>query len=136
MQDQCIFCKIIKKEIPNYTVHEDVTALAFLDVQPHAKGHTLVIPKIHAETLLDLNEELLKELLPFVQKTMERIDHVLHPDGFNVGWNHQDAGGQVVPHLHIHIMPRWENDGGTNMHGIINNPGDMTVEEIAKLFHS
>lgn len=133
MQD-CIFCKIINKEIPNYTVYEDSHVLAFLDITPRAKGHTLVIPKVHAETLLDLNEEIAKELLPAVQKVMNRMEAVLKPDGYNVGWNHAEAGGQVVPHVHIHVLPRWNGDGGGNMHSIVDSASDVDVAEVARLF--
>lgn len=130
----CVFCKIINKEIPNYTVYEDDHVLAFLDINPRAKGHTVVIPKIHAETLFDLDENVAKNLMIAVKKTMEKINTVLKPDGYNVGWNHGEAGGQVVPHLHIHILPRWTGDGGGNIHTIINNSGDIEVGEISKLF--
>ena len=130
----CLFCKIVAKEIPNYTVYEDNHVLAFLDIHPRTKGHTIVIPKVHAETIFDLNEEIAKDLLPAVKKVAERIEHVLQPDGYNIGWNHGVAGGQEVPHLHIHIMPRWEGDGGSNMHGIVNHPGDMSVADVASLF--
>lgn len=133
MQD-CIFCKIIKGEIPNYTIYEDNHSLAFLDINPRAKGHTVVIPKIHAETLFDLNDELLHSFLLAIKKTMKKIDKVLSPYGYNVGWNHGEIGGQVVSHLHVHIMPRWEGDGGGNMHSIVNNDGGVSVEEVAKLF--
>ena len=131
---ECTFCKITAGELPNHTVYEDSHALAFLDITPHAKGHTVVVPKVHAATLFDFNEQLTHNFLFAVKRAMEIIDATLHPDGYNVGWNHGEAGGQAVHHLHVHIMPRWENDGGTNMHGIINNPGEMTVEEVAKSF--
>lgn len=130
----CIFCKIVDREIPNCTVYEDNHALAFLDIHPHAKGHTVIIPKVHAETFFDMNEELVKKFSSALQKTMEKIETVLHPDGYNVGWNQGEAGGQVVPHLHVHIMPRWEMDGGGSMHSIVKNPGSQSVEDVAKLF--
>jgi len=133
MQD-CIFCKITKGEIPNYTVYEDKQVLAFLDINPHAKGHTVVIPKVHAETLLDLDEGLSKSLLVGVKRTMEKVDTVLHPEGYNVGVNHGEIAGQAVPHLHFHILPRYQGDGGGNVHSIVNNPGDKSVEELAELF--
>ncbi|OGH85102.1 MAG: hypothetical protein A2493_00840 [Candidatus Magasanikbacteria bacterium RIFOXYC12_FULL_33_11] len=132
--ENCIFCKIIAHEIPNYTVYEDEHALAFLDITPRAKGHTLVVPKVHALNLLDLDEEYASKLLIAVKRTQKTIDKVLRPDGYNVGWNHGEAGGQAVPHLHIHIMPRFDGDGGSNMHAIVNNPGDESVEEVYKLF--
>ena len=131
--DDCIFCKIGAGEIPCHKVNEDKDTLAFLDIQPHAQGHTVVIPRKHAETVFDLAEQEMQALMLAVRKTMITIDTKLHPDGFNVGWNHNPAGGQVVPHLHIHIMPRYNNDGGGSMHSIIKNPGRMKVEDVAKM---
>lgn len=132
--DNCIFCKISAREIPNYTVYEDDHTLAFLDIHPVAKGHTVVIPKVHAETLLDLNSELTKEFFAGVKAALERVEKVLSPDGFNVGFNHGKAGGQAVGHLHVHIIPRFHNDGGGSMHSIVKNPSDVAVEDLAKLF--
>lgn len=131
---QTVFSKILAGEIPNYTVYEDEHTLAFLDISPCAKGHTLVIPKTYAETISDADEDVLSALFRAVQKTIQRIDAVLNPDGYNIGLNHGDAGGQAVPHVHVHIIPRWNGDGGTSMHSIVSNPGDMSVEEVAALF--
>lgn len=127
----CIFCSIVLGDIPNYTVYEDRHVLSFLDIYPIAKGHSVLIPKVHAETIFDLDEELLKSILPGVERTTEIINKKLRPDGFNIGWNHGEAGGQAVPHFHIHILPRWHGDGGTNMHGIVNNSGDIDVADLA-----
>jgi histidine triad (HIT) family protein len=126
----CIFCKIIKGEVPNYTVYEDENILAFLDIFPHAKGHTVVIPKRHLETYLDLSNQEVSHLALGVKKAMEKIQAVLKPDGFNVGWNQKPVGGQVVPHLHIHIFPRYEGDGGGSVHSIAKK-WEGKVEEIA-----
>ena len=123
----------MKKEVPCHKVYEDDSVLAFLDVKPHAKGHTVVIPKVHAETVFDLDDDVLEKLIVAVKKVMEMIKEKLTPDGFNVGWNHNTAGGQIVPHLHIHIMPRYNDDGGGSMHSIVNNP-QVSVEGVAKLF--
>lgn len=130
----CIFCKIISKEIPCYTVYEDKDMLAFLDINPHAQGHTVLIPKKHAETVFDLSEQEMRPFMKAIQKTMIKIDEKLHPDGFNVGWNHNPAGGQVVPHLHILVIPRYKRDGGGSIHSVIRNPGRMKVEDVAKMF--
>ena len=132
--DNCVFCKIGKGEIPAQKVYEDHNVLAFLDVKPHAKGHTVVILKEHGMTIFDYDDKRLQELMVAVRKTMKRIQEVLQPDGFNVGWNHHSAAGQVVPHLHVHIMPRYIGDNGGSMHSIIKNPGSMSVEEIGRLF--
>ncbi len=132
--DNCIFCKIGKGEIPAHKVYEDSKVLAFLDVKPHSKGHTVVIPKEHGETVFDFSDKQLQGLMAAVRKTMSRIKEVLLSDGFNVGWNHNTAAGQVVPHLHIHVMPRYIGDGGGSMHSIIKNPGNVSVESVAELF--
>lgn len=132
--NDCIFCRIVKKEVPNYTVYEEDGILAFLDIHPHAKGHTVVIPKVHAETIVDLDEHQAGRLVEGVKRSMMRITEVLCPDGFTAGWNHGAAGGQAVPHVHVHILPRWHGDGGGSMHSILKNPGDMSVAEVAKLF--
>ncbi|MBT3836291.1 HIT family protein [Candidatus Woesearchaeota archaeon] len=135
MQDKsCIFCKIVNGEIPAHKVFEDDDSLAFLDNKPHTKGHTVVISKKHGETVFEFTNDELKELMIDVKKVMALLQEKLSPDGFNVGWNHNTAGGQVVPHLHVHVMPRWNGDGGGSMHSIVNNPSD--VEEVAKLFEN
>jgi histidine triad (HIT) family protein len=134
MITDCIFCKIVAKEIPNYTIYENDRVLAFLDIHPHAKGHTVVIPKRHAETVFELDDAEVEALSLGMKRAMERIKNVLKPDGFNTGWNDGTAAGQVVPHVHIHIFPRWRTDGGGSMHSIIRNPGGVTPADIAKLF--
>lgn len=133
MQD-CIFCKIIKGELPNYTIYEDKHVLAFLDIYPHAKGHTVVIPKKHYEFLSDMTEDDWKNISVGLKNSLKRIEKVLKPDAVNIAINNGKVAGQVVPHVHWHIMPRWENDNGGSSHSIIKNPGTETVEEISKLF--
>lgn len=130
----CIFCKLVGKEIPNYTVYEDDGVLAFLDIHPQTKGHTVVIPKRHSEVVFDLSSEEISQLFNGTHQAMKRLQSVLAPDGFTTGWNHGRAGGQAIGHMHVHIFPRWHNDGGTSMHAVVKNPGDKTVGEIAKLF--
>ncbi len=132
--ENCIFCKIIRGEVSSYTVYQDDHCLAFLDIHPVTKGHVVVIPKVHAETLLDLNDESIKEFFVGVKRAQERIKIILFPDGFNVGWNHGDAGGQAVKHLHVHILPRWNGDAGGSMHSIVKKESDLSVEDLAKLF--
>lgn len=134
MSSNCIFCKIINKEIPANIIAEDETTMTLLDAFPHAKGHTLVIPKVHAETIFTTNDSHMNDVLMSVQKAMERIQSVLNPDGFNVGWNHNAVAGQAVPHWHIHIIPRWEKDGGGSFHSIIKNDGGMKPGEVFELF--
>lgn len=131
----CIFCKIVAKEIPNYTMYEDEAVLAFLDIFPHAEGHTVVIPKTHGETVFDLTDETIAQVHIAVKKVMEKINQILKPDGFSLGWNHGEAGGQAVPHLHVHVMPRWNGDGGGSMHSILPKKEGVNVGEIYKRFN-
>ncbi len=135
MSQDCIFCNIIAGDTPAYKIYEDDKTIAFLDIYPHAKGHTLVIPKKHGDHIFDFDEETLGYLMESVKKSAQRIQDVLKPDGFNIGWNHGDTAGQVVHHLHVHIIPRWKGDGGGSMQSIITNPGEREVKEVFKLFH-
>lgn len=130
----CLFCKIVAGQIPNHTVVETADALAFLDIFPCVDGHIVVIPKTHAVTLLELPLEKVGPLFEAVQMAMKRAQAVLGCAGFSVGWNHGEAGGQAVPHLHVHILPRWEKDGGGNMHSIVKVPAKISVAEMAGKF--
>ncbi len=132
--NDCIFCKILEKVIPSYRVYEDEYTLAFLDIFPCVKGHTVVIPKVHAPDLLVLDKPMVQGFFLGVQKSLQRVQEVLDPQGFTIGWNHGAAGHQAVPHLHVHILPRFENDGGGSMHSVVKNPPDMNLEELAQLF--
>ncbi len=132
--EKCIFCKIGSGKIPAHKVYEDKDFLAFLDIHPHALGHTVIIPKIHAQNIFDLDETKTKKFIIAVKRTMQLLQEKLNPEGFNVGWNQNQVAGQAILHYHIHIFPRYSGDGGGSMHSIIKNPGDKSVEEVAKLF--
>jgi len=106
----CVFCKIIKGEIPSAKVYENDKVIAFLDIHPVSQGHTLVVPKEHFENLLDGGEEILKEIMITIKKVAWAIVKTFDLKGFNVGQNNGRVAGQVVPHLHWHIMPRFPND--------------------------
>lgn len=110
--EECIFCKIAKGEIPSTKLYEDKSALAFLDIKPAAKGHALVIPKKHYHTLLDIPHEELKEIMEVVQKVAAAVMSIIkETEGFNVIQSNNEAAGQVIPHLHFHIIPRKNGDG-------------------------
>ena len=109
--NDCLFCKIAKGELPCYKIYEDRDFLAFLDINPVNPGHTLIIPKKHSETILDTDEETLKKLIIVVKKVSTAIYNGLKCEGFNIGANQFKYAGQLVPHLHIHIMPRNKGDG-------------------------
>ena len=108
---ECVFCSIVKGEIPCYKVYEDKEILAFLDINPVNPGHTLIIPKKHYETILDVDDETLKKLAVVIKNISSAVYSGLKLKGFNIGINQFKVAGQVVPHLHVHIIPRKENDG-------------------------
>ncbi|MDP2974142.1 MAG: HIT family protein [Candidatus Diapherotrites archaeon] len=110
MADDCIFCKIAKGEIPSTKLYEDEQVLSFLDIMPAAKGHALVIPKKHYHTLLDIPHEELREIMAVVQKVAAAIMATTDATGFNVIQSNQKVAGQVIAHLHFHIIPRKEGD--------------------------
>ncbi|MBI4457382.1 HIT family protein [Candidatus Uhrbacteria bacterium] len=108
---ECIFCKIIRGEIPSHKIYEDERIFAFLDIAPVSLGHTLVVPKAHAENVLQTPDEHLSPLFPAVKKIAAAALAATGAGGFNIGVNCGKAAGQVVFHTHIHVIPRFENDG-------------------------
>lgn len=104
--DECVFCKIIAGKMPSNKVYEDQNFLAFLDIRPLNKGHTLVIPKTHYRWVWDLPDEELKEYSLVIKKVAEGIKKALKPD-----FVASIVLGNEVPHAHVWIMPRWHNDG-------------------------
>ena len=107
----CIFCKIIKGEIPCSKVFENEKFFAFLDIGPVNKGHTLVIPKKHYKNLLDMPEEELKGYMEAIQKVSKAILKGVNADGISINMSNESAAGQVVMHVHFHIIPRLKGDG-------------------------
>ncbi len=106
----CIFCKIIKGEIPSYKIYEDKKTLAFLDVNPVSRGHALVIPKKHARNLFDIPKEDLIAISATIKKTAQILKDNLGADGINVLQANEEVAGQSVFHIHFHIIPRYKND--------------------------
>jgi len=109
--EDCIFCKIIKGEIPSAKLFENDKVYAFLDIGPVHKGHSLVIPKEHYETLMDIPDEILKEMAAALKIISKAVKKATSADGISIGMSNYKAAGQVVPHAHFHIMPRFEDDG-------------------------
>ncbi len=107
---ECIFCKIVGGEIPAVKVYEDDQVLAFMDINPLNNGHTLIIPKKHAETILEIDPDELAAVMKTAQRIAQAIQKALNPDGITVIQLNRRAAGQVIPHLHVHLIPRWEGD--------------------------
>lgn len=129
----CVFCSIIAKQIPSEIIYEDGLTLAFLDIHPRAPGHTLIIPKKHAQTVLEADDASLQALALTIRSVADILHASLKPDGFTIGINHGKVAGQAVDHLHAHIIPRYQNDGGGNIHSIINHPGSKSANQIADI---
>jgi histidine triad (HIT) family protein len=127
----CIFCKVAGHEIPAEIIFEDNQTFAFLDIHPRAPGHTLIIPKKHAENVLDAEAEALQALALTLKKVTGILHSSLKPAGFTIGINQGKEAGQAVNHLHIHLMPRFKSDGGGNIHSIVNNPPTESIAQIA-----
>jgi len=111
MEAQCIFCKIVKGEIPSYKVYEDERVLAFLDINPIAQGHTLIIPKRHAGKIYELSDEELNAFFVAVAKIAPAVEKAANTNALNYLINQGREAGQIMPHFHMHITPRREKDG-------------------------
>ncbi|MFN4181583.1 MAG: HIT family protein [Candidatus Paceibacteria bacterium] len=109
-----MFCKIIAGDIPCYKVYEDEKTLAFLDIHPVNKGHTLVIPKKHAVNIYDIETEEIAEVVKTSKRLAPIIRDTVNAAGMNIHMNNEKAGGQAVFHAHIHLIPTHENDGLTH----------------------
>ena len=127
----CLFCKIIAKEIPAEIIYEDGASIAVMDIHPRSPGHAFVVPKKHAATILDVSDADMGALFSAVRNAAAMIKKALAPDGFTIGMNHGRAGGQEVDHLHIHIMPRWSGDGGGSVQGVVSNAPQESVAALA-----
>lgn len=126
--DDCIFCKVIAGEIPARKVYEDSETLAFLDINPNTKGHTLVVPKDHFENIYTIPDEALCRVAITVRKVATALRNGTDADGINLIVNNETAAGQEVPHVHFHVIPRHNDDGLTHWPHVSYNEGE--AEEI------
>jgi histidine triad (HIT) family protein len=107
----CIFCQIRDGQIPSTRVYEDALTLAFMDINPVNEGHLLIISKAHAETIYDMSPPDLAAVSATAKKMAEAIRQALHSEGLNLYQANGAAASQVVPHFHLHLIPRWKGDG-------------------------
>lgn len=109
--NDCLFCKIVNNEIPAHKVYEDDAVVAFLDIFPVNPGHVLIVPKKHFNDLFDVDEESLKSLVAVVPRVARLVMTALDYRAFNLFVNNGAEAGQVIYHLHFHVVPRREGDG-------------------------
>ncbi len=108
----CIFCKIINKEIPaEQIIHEDEKTIVFLDIAPVHPGHLLVVSKQHYPTLLETPDDIACHMFKILKKVGKALMKAVNAEGINVGVNNGAAAGQVVNHTHYHVIPRFSGDG-------------------------
>ncbi|MCC8050739.1 MAG: HIT family protein [Clostridiales bacterium] len=133
LEENCIFCKIARGEIPSATLYEDEDFRVILDLGPASKGHALVLPKTHAANLFELPDETAQKALVVAKRVAACLKEGLHADGLNLVQNNGAAAGQTVDHFHIHLIPRYQNDTVN----VTWQPGELSEaekEEILKLF--
>lgn len=128
-KDNCIFCKIANGEIPSKTLYEDDDFKVILDLGPATKGHALILPKNHADNLYELPDEDASKVLVLAKKMATQMTEKLKCDGFNLVQNNGETAGQTVKHFHMHLIPRYENDGQK----IAWVPGEPTQEELEEI---
>ena len=107
---RCVFCSIVKGEEKAYNVYEDNEVIAFLDINPVSKGHTLVVSKKHYENIFDVPESILCRMVSVAKKISIALREALGADGVNLMMTNNPAAGQVIMHIHIHVIPRYYGD--------------------------
>ena len=128
-KDDCIFCKLANGDIPTNSIYEDDRFNVILDNGPATKGHALILPKDHADSLFDLPEETAADAMKLAKKLGQHMVETLKADGLNVVQNNGEAAGQTVKHYHLHLIPRYENDG----QNLLWNPTSPSAEELAEI---
>ena len=126
----CIFCRIVGGEIPAEVVTREPEVVAFLDVQPLADGHVLVVPRAHVALLEDLEPAAADALLRAVVRLARPVREALGAAGTTIGVNNGDATGQTIPHVHFHIVPRWPGDGAGSIHTIFRRRTRRSLPEV------
>lgn len=129
--DNCIFCKLANKDIPTNIIYEDDRFTVILDASPATKGHALILPKNHAANIYELPDEDASAVFVLAKKLATKMTEILHCDGFNIVQNNGEVAGQTVFHFHMHLIPRYLNDG--NQDKLTWNHAEFTPEEIAEI---
>lgn len=128
----CIFCKIARAELPAIKIFEDEATIALLTIEPVNPGHTLIIPKTHAANVFEATPELWGHVQETVRKVAHAVEKGTKADGVNINMNNREHAGQVVDHIHVHIIPRFKGDGLTHFphHIRSENEGEPVAEKI------
>lgn len=130
--DNCIFCKIVKGEIPCYKVYEDAEVLAFLDISQVTKGHTLVVPKEHFDNFLFCPKDLMNKVMNVAQRIAQAEVSSLGAKGCNILINTNPVAGQTVMHFHVHVIPRFGEDDACKLEFLSNKIDKLNLPAIAE----
>lgn len=127
----CIFCNVINHKMPGYFVYEDENVVAFLDIYGSVDGHVLVVPIKHGRTIQDFDKEELGEIMDAVRKISEKLEKSLQTDSISIGINHKEEKG--VAHLHVHLIPRYKDDGGAVLQSLVKKGIVENLEQTAEI---
>ena len=126
---ECLFCKIAAGEIGSYEIYEDGSTLAFLDINPLTLGHSVVIPKKHYSNIIELPDNLIESTFLGVKRVTKMLAETFGAENFTIGINHgKMLGNPEIDHMHIHVVPRFEGDGGGDIHSIVKQPPDESLD--------
>ena len=129
MNNDCIFCKIANGEIPSRTIYEDEDFRVILDLGPATKGHALILPKEHYANLFELPEDTAAAAMKVAKKLSAKMVENLGADGLNLVQNNGEVAGQTVKHFHLHLIPRYTDDG----QNILWKPGEVSQDELEEI---
>jgi histidine triad (HIT) family protein len=129
----CVFCRIVRGELPASVVHEDEACIAFMDLSCVSPGHTLVVAKRHATDLLDLDAALAGRVFSGVARVAKAVQAAFGPDGLSVYQANGPAAGQTVFHFHVHLVPRWTGDAMTIAWPTTSPPREALEESAARI---
>lgn len=132
----CVFCKVVSGQIPSVKIYENDKVLAFLDIGPISEGHTLVIHKQHTTSVANTAPSMMQELAEVLPRLSKAVQKAMDADGYNVLCNNGAAAGQVVEHLHFHIIPRKMNDGVFNRWPSFQYPQGRAEELVQKIIQN
>ncbi len=128
-KDSCIFCKIANGTVPSKTIYEDEDFRVILDLGPATKGHALILPKQHSANLYELPDETAAKVMVLAKKMAAGMTEKLQCDGFNIVQNNGEVAGQTVMHYHLHLIPRYRDDGQK----ILWRPNEVSQEELEQI---
>jgi len=131
MKKDCIFCKIASREIQANIVYEDLDVIAFLDINQTTRGHTLVIPKEHHQTYLATPQDLMHSVMDVAQKIGQAQMKQLLARGVNIIINSYPSAGQVIPHFHVHVIPRYDHTDGLSIEMVEKTKPDFNLPVLA-----